>query len=127
MSKEIQTPPTALPFARYLAPTHVPDLEPETGCMAVGVPRYARHPDFRFDLACICAPGKPGVTLDPKSRESQAAARLALQTSTTLDEGQAAALVNALSREFALIQGAFYLGFTYFFFMAHRLFLLLTH
>ncbi|KAF9957029.1 hypothetical protein BGZ65_002278, partial [Modicella reniformis] len=95
--------PTAFPFGKYLAPT---EEETET-MLATGVrvdpPMYARSPNFRFDLS-ILLKGR-GFKLDVTNPVSIAKGIKVLQESKVLDITQSKALVEALSREVALVNG----------------------
>ena len=86
-----------IPFAHIIAPsTKDKEANVDTG---VAPPAYSLQPGFRFDLQSITN-GKP---LKLGSREKFDLDLL--ERCSTLDEAQCNALVNALSRELALIQG----------------------
>ena len=86
---------TELPFAEFLAPPPRREKDPH-----IPPPPYALREGFRFDLSCLLANGTH-LTLSPGKRFDHQA----LQRGSSLDEAQAAALVNALCRSLALIQG----------------------
>ncbi|KAF8656756.1 hypothetical protein AX16_002435 [Volvariella volvacea WC 439] len=69
-------------------------------------PRYARNPGFSYQLDPLFPPsgGIRNLNLDVLDQNSMAQAREALKQSR-LDESQASAVVDVLSREVALIQG----------------------
>lgn len=84
-----------LPFAEFLVPplgqerkAHIPPSS------------YALHERFRFDLSCVLTDGRQ-LTLSPKEQFDFQA----LRQGSTLDEAQGLAIVDALSRNLALIQG----------------------
>ena len=97
--------PETIPFKEYLV--HRPwgyfnthDVKP---------PRYTTFPQFKYHLECLFDAGarEPGFTLDmvvndPNSVEM---ARNELKNGSRLDESQVDAVVSALTREVALIQG----------------------
>ena len=86
-----------IPFAHLIAPfTTNEERNVNTG---VGPPPYSLQPEFRFDLQSITN----GKSLTLGSREKFDLS--SLERCSTLDEAQCNALVNALSRELALIQG----------------------
>ena len=86
---------TELSFAEFLAPPplHKRDLY-------VSPPPYALREEFRFDLSCLLT-DSGYLTLSPGKRFDHQA----LLRGSTLDKAQAAALVDALCRSLALIQG----------------------
>ncbi|KAL9108008.1 MAG: hypothetical protein Q9187_008350, partial [Circinaria calcarea] len=86
-----------VPFAHLIAPfTTEEDGIGDTG---VGPPAYSLQHGFRFELDSITN----GKTLTLGSREKFDLS--SLERCSTLDEAQCNALVNALSRELALVQG----------------------
>ncbi|KIP05604.1 hypothetical protein PHLGIDRAFT_147296 [Phlebiopsis gigantea 11061_1 CR5-6] len=95
--------PTKLPFTRYLV------LQPPGTLQHLPIhpPAYARAPDFAFQLASLFLPdaGVASFELVATNAESIAAARRELRDRSTLDPSQADALVDSLTREYALIQG----------------------
>lgn len=98
--------PTKLPFSRYLV------LRPpgELGKVKIDIPVYARDPEFSFQLASLF-PSEAGVDnllLSVTDSDSVESARLELRTRSGLDPSQADAIVDALTREWALIQGCVY-------------------
>lgn len=84
-----------LPFAEFLAPPLLRERE-----LYVPPPPYALREGFSFDLSCLLADGGY-LTLSPGKRFDHQA----LLRGSTLDKAQAAALVDALCRSLALIQG----------------------
>ena len=93
-----------IPFADLTAPST--DLLVDTD-IEVSAPTYTRQPGFRFDLSSIMTTNplklRPGKAFDIKS----------LMDDSTLDETQSKAIINALSRRFALIQGPPGIGKSY--------------
>jgi hypothetical protein len=87
-----------LPFANWILGQGINNLRP-----AIPSPMYTRHPGFSFDLSLISV--NPSIPLAFKLRGNMADISEKLEKMTTLDERQCKALVAALSREFALIQG----------------------
>ncbi|KAK2755769.1 hypothetical protein FQN54_005919 [Arachnomyces sp. PD_36] len=85
-----------LPFANFLAPLDVDD-GPDTN---VPPPAYSLKPGFQFNLRCIM---KKGEDLLLNTREQFDIKKL--QDGSSLDNAQAVALVDSLSRRLALIQG----------------------
>ncbi|KDR70088.1 hypothetical protein GALMADRAFT_255486 [Galerina marginata CBS 339.88] len=98
----LQTEPEDLPFSRYL----VHQTPGQLGSNGLDPPRYARLPNFKFQLASLfdAGAGVNDLTVtasDPKSIEH---ARTLLRRSR-LDPSQADAVLDTLTREVALIQG----------------------
>lgn len=82
----------SLPFSDLLIST--------SGHVDVPFPQYAMKPGFSFDLSCVMDNGanlsiRPGQPVDLQY----------LQQHSSLDDAQAAALVNSLQRRVGLIQG----------------------
>lgn len=96
--------PTSFPFNQYL--TH-----PKSGSLAtidINPPAYAANPAFTFDLRYLFK-GTPAedVRLNVMDSSVVDACRQALRApNSCLDPSQADALVDALTREIALIQGS---------------------
>jgi len=91
--------PTSIPFSDIVS--YSGDLH----SLPVGVPRYARAPQFRYKLQCLARPGMNVSSLDVNNVTSVALARQQLSHSSELDPSQVNALVDALTREISLIQG----------------------
>lgn len=68
-------------------------------------PSYSRHPDFKWDLACLLPESKQRFTFDAHHQASVREAIATLRDSSVLDLTQATAVVEGLSRELSLIQG----------------------
>ncbi|KAF9093273.1 hypothetical protein BGX23_003500 [Mortierella sp. AD031] len=103
--KALQTcVPATMPFGRYIAPTldELPKTASEKG--SIDPPLYTRAPDFRFDLSILLDDKRP-CRLDVADRYSVDKAIEMLRGHSTLDQTQASALVETLSREIALISG----------------------
>ena len=91
--------PTSIPFS---------DLISHSGNLAtvpVGPPRYARVPQFKYDLQCLARPGSIISGLDVHDATSVTTARQELMRSSELDPSQVDAMIDTLSREVSLIQG----------------------
>lgn len=98
----LRVEPESIPFGKYLV------LQPSDFFPSCGVepPQYARLPGFAYQLAPLFPP-EAGVTdlkLFASNPTSIANARHELQRSR-LDASQADAVIDALTREVALIQG----------------------
>ncbi|KAJ3123836.1 hypothetical protein HK100_011473 [Physocladia obscura] len=96
--------PSSLPFKSLISPETEPERD-EDGLMVVPLPLYSTVPDFFFDLTSICSKVSSGVLLDPHNPTSRARTVQSLKEYSTLDDGQARALVSALTSELACIQG----------------------
>ncbi|KAI6896262.1 hypothetical protein KC334_g11018, partial [Hortaea werneckii] len=89
-----------VPFADVLAP--VSTTANPTRDVEIQAPNYATRPDFQFDLSAVTTGGKV-LRFTPGRDVESVAAELAQYSS--LDHGQAEAVVSSLSRSLALIQG----------------------
>lgn len=85
-----------LPFANFLAPLDVHDATN----VNVPPPAYSLEPGFQFNLRCIM---NEGLNLLLNTREQFDIKKL--QEGSSLDDAQAVALVDSLSRRLALVQG----------------------
>ncbi|KAF9129395.1 hypothetical protein BGW39_004203 [Mortierella sp. 14UC] len=96
--------PATMPFGKYLAPTseELPQIIADRG--HIDPPLYTRAPGFRFDLSILLKDNRPCL-LDVADAQSAARTTEMLRTYSTLDNTQASALVETLSREIALIKG----------------------
>ncbi|TRM69481.1 hypothetical protein BD626DRAFT_12882 [Schizophyllum amplum] len=93
--------PTTIPFGQYIV--HYPLGHFDN--VVVPPPSYARAPGFRYKLSSLFEEHDTvDLQLDPMDRTSVAACRREL-TRSRLDPSQADAVVDALTREVALIQG----------------------
>jgi len=94
------TEPTEIPFSRYIAAggsLEAVDILP---------PKYARAPDFRFNLQCLAKPGATlTIKLDVLNTLAVARARGQLKKYSVLDPSQVDAVMDTLTREVSLIQG----------------------
>ncbi|KAL5405337.1 hypothetical protein PMIN04_012376 [Paraphaeosphaeria minitans] len=89
-----------MPFPHILAPTSTVDgRDPD---IAIAGPIYATKPGFRFDLSSITHNNTP-LSFIPGQNIAKAAERLAERSS--LDLGQAVAVISCLARSFAIVQG----------------------
>ncbi|KAI1080320.1 P-loop containing nucleoside triphosphate hydrolase protein [Whalleya microplaca] len=84
-----------LPFTDLLAPT----LDSPTEAI-IPPPLYATKPGFTFNLKCLMTDGSD-LMYSPQDQPNPEE----LRNRSSLDEGQASALLNALHRSLALIQG----------------------
>ena len=95
------TEPTEIPFSRYIAAggsLEAVDIPP---------PKYARAPDFKFNLQCLAKPGTTFTVnkLDVLNTLAVARARDQLKKFSVLDPSQVDAVIDTLTREVSLIQG----------------------
>ncbi|PKC70238.1 hypothetical protein RhiirA1_502071 [Rhizophagus irregularis] len=100
------TNPTSLPFKRYLAPAL--DHHLESACMNVEIkpPKYTIAPGFQFDLSVLCSNNKQqNLKLNVTNTNTYDEVAQKINEYSKLDESQAKALVSALTREIALIEG----------------------
>ena len=99
----LRVEPTSIPFAKYLV-HHPSDT---LNHMHVDPPAYAKEPHFKFQLASLfpVEEGVQNLELCVTNEESIRVAREALRSRSRLDPGQSDAVVDALTREVALIQG----------------------
>ncbi|CAG8553649.1 12048_t:CDS:2, partial [Funneliformis mosseae] len=105
------TNPSEVPFRQYL----VSSLEGGDRNIQVETPLYTKAPRFHFDLSILLKDPYDSLLLnvqDETSREN-AIRKLATPNVSVFDETQAKALVDALSREIALIEGPPGTGKTY--------------
>ncbi|KAH0285979.1 hypothetical protein KCU62_g7088, partial [Aureobasidium sp. EXF-3399] len=86
-----------LPFSDFLAPSQGSGEE----TAVIPPPTYTQRAGFRFNLRSVVQSGD--FSFDPSSLKQSDIKDL--QEASTLDETQASALLNSLSRSFALIQG----------------------
>ncbi|KIK63309.1 hypothetical protein GYMLUDRAFT_72036 [Collybiopsis luxurians FD-317 M1] len=93
------TEPTSIQFKRYLC--HSGRLEE----VQLLPPKIATSPRFVFNLDCLARPGEYIHPLKATDEDSIRRARFELKLSSFLDSSQADAMVDALTREVALIQG----------------------
>ncbi|KAF9975513.1 hypothetical protein BGZ73_000817 [Actinomortierella ambigua] len=94
--------PGEMPFGKYFAPAE--GHQASAAVAVVDPPLYATAPNFEFDLTVLL---RRPVTcrLDVQDPVSRQQAVRALRTHSMLDDTQSLALVDALSREVALISG----------------------
>ncbi|KAG0278677.1 hypothetical protein BGZ95_003405 [Linnemannia exigua] len=105
--KALQTKlPSTLPFGKYIAFTGKDAADPLSTVImtAIDPPRYATTPKFKFDLSVLLRNG--GICqLDVRDKSSVDRAVTVLREHSSLDNTQGLALVEALGREIALING----------------------
>ncbi|EPQ57199.1 P-loop containing nucleoside triphosphate hydrolase protein [Gloeophyllum trabeum ATCC 11539] len=99
----LRTEPETVPFAKYLS--HHPRGYLEK--VQIDPPQYARLPGFTYKLDCLfdSQAGVRDLVMDVTNIQSMEAAREHLKKGSRLDASQADAVVDALTREVALIQG----------------------
>ena len=88
-----------LPFRQWILPGQGTDH------FDIPPPLYARSQDFRFSLKCILKDSEGDCSLASTASANSSVAIDILEARTMLDRGQCAALIAALTREFAFIQG----------------------
>ncbi|KAF8943029.1 hypothetical protein BGZ47_005904, partial [Haplosporangium gracile] len=96
--------PATMPFGKYLAPTSEEMLQFAAQKGTIDSPLYTRAPEFRFDLSILLKNNQP-CQLEVDNSQSVEKAINMLRAHSTLDDTQASALVETLSREIALIKG----------------------
>ena len=92
-----------LPFCEWVLPESVHGTS--GAILDVPPPRYARRAGFVFPLLSILKEGACNMSLHPVSSDNDARRIAELETNTGLDHGQCVALIAALTREYAFIQG----------------------
>ncbi|KAL8397632.1 hypothetical protein RB594_004369 [Gaeumannomyces avenae] len=93
---------TTLPFRAWIIPDLASTRSPSG---AIPPPRYARKAGFTFRLDSIIQNKGRSLTLPATASNSDTALLGRLVAETGLDRGQAAALIAALTTEYALLQG----------------------
>ncbi|CAB4477601.1 unnamed protein product [Rhizophagus irregularis] len=96
------TKPSSLPFKQYLAPEL--DFCSESIHVNVNPPKYTRAPGFQFDLSALCD-NKQNLTLNVANTHTYDDVAKKINAYSILDESQAKAVISALTREIALIEG----------------------
>nr|KAJ3420409.1 hypothetical protein HK105_005699 [Polyrhizophydium stewartii] len=103
--QQLSAHPMDLPFRELICPSEPPARDAK-GKMIVPSPIYGYAPDLALELSFLAGAGTDArITLNPTSRESQILAMQQLRQNTTLDEGQARALISSVSSSLACIQG----------------------
>jgi hypothetical protein len=101
----LKVEPELVPFSRYLVHRPLGFFKTCT----INPPRYATMPTFEFDLSCLFPDGTEtgdrDLTLSVTDPRSVKYVRAELRRHSRLDPSQADAVVDALTRELALIQG----------------------
>lgn len=91
-------------FGQYICPpaecydTHQQQLQ-------IQPPSYSRRPDYTFDLSPLTNDPESCFSVCDSAGDSLKSSLDHLASNTTLDEGQAVALLSSLNREFAFTQG----------------------
>uniref|UniRef100_A0A0W0G4H7 C3H1-type domain-containing protein n=1 Tax=Moniliophthora roreri TaxID=221103 RepID=A0A0W0G4H7_MONRR len=91
--------PTSIPFHNFIS------QKSQLDSVELQPPRYATTPRFRFNLECVAKDGEYIHPLNATDPQSILRARRQLVDSSGLDPSQCQAMVDALTREVALIQG----------------------
>ncbi|KAM0712369.1 hypothetical protein Q7P37_011464 [Cladosporium fusiforme] len=94
---------STLPFDDWILPDRIDG--PVQGQLDIPAPLYARSAGFAYPMAPILVKGATPMSLQPTPLDDATSTLTELETKTGLDHGQCAALVAALTREFAFIQG----------------------
>ncbi|GBB94409.1 hypothetical protein RclHR1_02350008 [Rhizophagus clarus] len=104
--KTLQTMnPSSLPFEKYLAPNSDNRRESSAIDIKVKNPMYTRAPGFQFDLSVLCKKRGQSLKLVVANRNSYDEVAKKVTAFSKLDDTQAKALITALTREIALIEG----------------------
>ncbi|CAG8617771.1 554_t:CDS:10, partial [Funneliformis mosseae] len=113
--KTIQTTnSSSLPFEKYLTPNfnNINDGKGKDNNISsnaidfeVEPPLYTRAPSFEFDLSVICRNKNQNLKLNVAKTDNYDEVAKKINESCKLDETQANALISALTREIALIEG----------------------
>ncbi|CAG8498535.1 6255_t:CDS:10, partial [Acaulospora morrowiae] len=111
--------PENFPFAKYFAPQIDNEMFDEVA--KVDPPIYSRAPGFNFDLSVLLNDKNRELLLDFEHLQPENNVIEDLKTYSSLDETQARALVSALSREVALIEGPPGTGKTYIGLLNHNI------
>ncbi|CAB4391624.1 unnamed protein product [Rhizophagus irregularis] len=97
------TKPYLLPLKRYLAPELNHNLANACIDAKVKPPKYTEAPGFQFDLSVLCNDKR--LTLNVANTHTYDDVALSINEYSRLDKSQAKALISALTREIALIEG----------------------
>jgi hypothetical protein len=89
-------------FSQYILPDPTTVLGQQ---LEIRPPVYARHNGFKYNLKPILNDPSQDYFVGVGERKHQPIVIDELESKTSLDKGQAEALISALSREFSLIQG----------------------
>jgi hypothetical protein len=92
-----------LPFRQWIVPDRLGHHDEDTSVVPPLL--YARDTKFKFSLRSILKDSSQEFLISPSSSPTDAEIIDKLATRTELDRGQCEALMAALTREFALIQG----------------------
>jgi hypothetical protein len=94
-----------LPFRQWVVPDPYDDATNRKIYHDVPPPLYARSSGSKYPLGPILNNGADAINVDPSSSCDDAKLIDDIATKTGLDAGQCKALIAALNREFAFIQG----------------------
>jgi hypothetical protein len=101
--------PASVPFARYLTYPESPTGNGSLKGLRIHPPIYTTQPGFKWNLSMLMRKEFRGVGCEldvmDESKKSEEACRRVLKECSRLDESQCDAVVDALTREVALIQG----------------------
>jgi hypothetical protein len=93
-----------LPFRQWIIPDRI-GTNGSTSSLHIPPPLYARNPQFAFSLKKILRNPLDDFVLSPNTPIDDTEIVNKIEKRTTLDRGQCQALIAALTREFAFIQG----------------------
>ncbi|GBC00890.1 hypothetical protein RclHR1_00400004 [Rhizophagus clarus] len=101
------TKPSSFPFKKYLAPELDYNLAGTPIDVKVQPPKYTRAPGFLFDLSVLCDDNhkQQSLTLNVANTHTYDDVAKKINDCSKLDKSQAQALISALTREIALIEG----------------------
>lgn len=99
-------------FGQYISPPQAAFESDETK-LGVEPPSYAKRPDFAFDLGPLTGNPQSVFSLNDLAGDKLQDTLKHLEQNTTLDRGQAVALLSSLNREMAFTQGPPGCGKTY--------------
>ena len=94
-----------LPFRQWILPDRGLHGQTRSEKLEIPPPLYARRKNFQFSLRPILKESASELALDVTTSAENGLVIDELQSGTGLDRGQCAALIAALTREFAFIQG----------------------
>lgn len=94
-----------LPFRQWILPDPVPTHEEVSRPLNIPPPLYARNQNFSFSLKSILKDPEEDFSINSRMSVDSSVELDSLEARTHLDRGQCQALVAALTREFAFIQG----------------------
>ncbi|GES84016.1 P-loop containing nucleoside triphosphate hydrolase protein [Rhizophagus clarus] len=99
------TKPFSLRFKQYLAPVPSYHLLSNSTDIKIKPPRYTIAQGFQFDLSVLCENKKQNLKLNVANAHTYNEVAEKVNKYSKLDKSQAEALISALTREIALIEG----------------------